>query len=465
MFSDMNKLSHKKARILIQSRSRTAAQQRQLDDHLAGCTDCRLYHGMHQHLAANLNVSPVRLQPTPDQLEAIIERSRTRSFGLAISGLNLAGAAALVILLLLGWYLLKFFQTELQIRPMLPQPTVEPTLEAAAAKGQLIETGIPAPALAGSLLSDPDGQTLSIYLPPSYETGSKRYPVVYYLPWHVGEIYYFKTFLDGIYQGADEKEIIVVVISDNTRYSDQPGATFYVNSPLNGRVADYIVEDVVAYVDASYRTVPQAASRGISGQLAGGFGALEIARHHPDTFGAVFAMHPSLLATPDDLEETLFAAPAMRSSMIQLVDTLAIQPRDVAHQALLDMGVNPQAQTVLGYAEAFAADPENHPPYFDYLYTDQETKAPPEVWQQWAGGIGNWEEKVDESRANFIQLEAIGLGFTERGTQPWERRGINHLAGVLTEAGIEHEWYTYSDNLSGILDALLPFFYEHLAFE
>src|SRR5215216_4110615 len=41
---------------------------------------------------------------------------------------------------------------------------------------------IPAPSLANNLVGEPTERTISVYLPPSYASSEKRYPVIYYLP-------------------------------------------------------------------------------------------------------------------------------------------------------------------------------------------------------------------------------------------------------------------------------------------
>jgi putative tributyrin esterase len=52
------------------------------------------------------------------------------------------------------------------------------------------------------------------------------------------------------------------------------------------RYDDYVARDVVQHVDQHYRTVADRAHRGIAGLSMGGYGALIIALHHADVFGA-----------------------------------------------------------------------------------------------------------------------------------------------------------------------------------
>ncbi|MBV8695477.1 MAG: hypothetical protein JO183_08325 [Ktedonobacteraceae bacterium] len=49
-------------------------------------------------------------------------------------------------------------------------------------------------------------------------------------------------------------------------------------------------------MDQKYRTIPDAASRSIGGNSMGGFGAINIALHHPDVFGSVISLGGYYLA-------------------------------------------------------------------------------------------------------------------------------------------------------------------------
>ena len=63
--------------------------------------------------------------------------------------------------------------------------------------------------------------------------------------------------------------------------------------------ASFVSHDLVRYVDTRYRTVRAADGRAIGGLSEGGFGAVNIALHHPDEFSVVESwsgyMHPAKL--------------------------------------------------------------------------------------------------------------------------------------------------------------------------
>jgi enterochelin esterase-like enzyme len=83
-------------------------------------------------------------------------------------------------------------------------------------------------------------------------------------------------------------ELIMVLPDGN----GQPGDTPEWGNSFDQRqlIETYVVNDVVKYVDAKYRTIPGAAHRAIGGLSMGGFGAANIGVHHPDVFGFVISL-------------------------------------------------------------------------------------------------------------------------------------------------------------------------------
>src|ERR1019366_5189342 len=63
-----------------------------------------------------------------------------------------------------------------------------------------------------------------------------------------------------------------------------------------GDFENYIARDVVAYMDAHYRTIPSRQSRGLVGHSMGGYGASRIGMKHPEVFGALYIMSPCCMS-------------------------------------------------------------------------------------------------------------------------------------------------------------------------
>jgi enterochelin esterase family protein len=65
------------------------------------------------------------------------------------------------------------------------------------------------------------------------------------------------------------------------------GGAQYINSSALGRYEDYLLDEIIPYVDANYRTLPDREHRAITGKSSGGYGAMVQAMRHPECFGAM----------------------------------------------------------------------------------------------------------------------------------------------------------------------------------
>ena len=65
------------------------------------------------------------------------------------------------------------------------------------------------------------------------------------------------------------------------------GGSQFLNSPGTGRYQDFLCDEVVAFVEDRYRTIPDREHRGIQGKSSGGYGALVTPMLRPDVFSAL----------------------------------------------------------------------------------------------------------------------------------------------------------------------------------
>lgn len=195
----------------------------------------------------------------------------------------------------------------------LPQPTSQPELAIP------IETWAPQPSdpapqpapapssevVRHSFFSAVMGQprTFNIYLPPSYslpQAQNRSYPVLYLLHGDDASIDAWpsmgiRELVDRAIRDRGLPELIVVIPDGSGHYNDE---TDWANrwdgsDPLE----DHLLE-VVHQVDDSYRTLSGRSFRFIGGYSSGGFGALNIALHHPELFSAALGL--SGFARADD---------------------------------------------------------------------------------------------------------------------------------------------------------------------
>lgn len=174
----------------------------------------------------------------------------------------------------------------------------------AEAQSQIIDATVHSPGLEHNLLGDPADQPVAIYLPDAYnKEPQRRFPVVYFLhgysdvtPRHK-EAELFRAAMDQLIASGAAQPMIVVLPNGINKYM----GSFYANSSTTGNWADYVVRDVVGYIDSHYRTLAAAEHRGIAGHSMGGYGALTLAFRHPDVFGSAYAMSPCCTDLVGDL--------------------------------------------------------------------------------------------------------------------------------------------------------------------
>jgi hypothetical protein len=165
---------------------------------------------------------------------------------------------------------------------------------AASSASQLVSRQLQSEKFAGNKLGISPIRNMVVYLPPGYSESNRRYPVIYFLPTPFEN--YRAEFDQRGAQGLIDRAIgagvvdkFIFVAVDMTT---PVGCSWYVNSPVTGNWEDFMIQELVPYIDASFRTLPHRDSRGIAGDFMGGYGAIRFGMQHPDVFGSVYALHP-----------------------------------------------------------------------------------------------------------------------------------------------------------------------------
>jgi enterochelin esterase-like enzyme len=163
------------------------------------------------------------------------------------------------------------------------------TTPTVATQGVLVTDSMISPALRGQRRS------FLVYLPPSYASNpGQRYPTLYLLHGSPGSEYdWIKggkavQSADTLISYGDIPPLIMVFPDGNGR----DGETSEWGNSVDQKqlMENFVAFDLVHYIDQKYRTIPQASDRAIGGFSMGGFGAMNIAVHHPDIFGSVIAL-------------------------------------------------------------------------------------------------------------------------------------------------------------------------------
>ena len=313
-------------------------------------------------------------------------------------------------------------------------------------------------ALEGNLEGEAVDRDVIVFLPPSYQKDTKRrYPVVYALHgYSIGaeqwthEIHVPQTVEGAFAKGS--REMIIVLPDSKTIYN----GSMYSSSETTGDFEKFVSHDVVDYIDAHYRTIPNRTSRGLAGHSMGGYGASRIGMKHSDVFGALYIMSPCCMSSmvgggpgpADQMKERAIASEKKVAAAKSPADLAAQSPGFAAAQ--------------YATAAAWAPNPKNPPLYFDLPTKDGVLQ--PEIVAKFTANSPL--AFVDQYTGNLKQYRAIAM---DVGDQDGLRFDATKLHNILDSYGIVNSFEIYSGtHVSAVADRfqnhVLPFFSKNLCF-
>lgn len=499
----MNSLSHEQAREWIQQSHLMDEDGLALRQHLATCDECRAYAAVHVQLTQQLAMRPTRTRPTAAQRAAILDAAGVnRAAPRLWRPLATLGSVAAVLFLVSAFWLVLRAASPLASRPETPapwatllapwlaQPTparpTEPAPTATAAapaplvtpdpRGRFVIDTVPAPSLAGNAIGEPLEQQVAVYLPPSYDSSTRRYPVVYAMLVSPTSIEANQLEMQGaavrsamnlaLRNGSPE---MIVVILDTV--NSLGIATYFVNSPVTGDWETYLAQDLVTHIDNQYRTLPSAESRALIGEVCNGLPALMAAARHTDVFSATYLLNPLVFA-PGDLERSGFVSDIALTSMGDILAGITALPGGTAAPqggmaGLLNGRAPSVAIETVAYGLAFAPTADAQPPYFRYLFAGDE-RADEATWRQWADGLGNVPQKL---QLNLDALQTLQVAISNN--ESWMGGVIltvednpTYLSDQMTALGIPHQFRRLDkSSIEEMAEDAMPFFAEVLASE
>jgi S-formylglutathione hydrolase FrmB len=302
--------------------------------------------------------------------------------------------------------------------------------------GRLDEHTITSELLRGNPLGDPHERPLWVYVPPGYDDEpGRRFPVVYVIQGYTGHVSMWRNrspfrqpfieLADQVFSGGEAPPAIVVYVDAWTGY----GGSQFVDSPGTGRYHSYLCEEVVPWVDARYRTMPDAAHRAIAGKSSGGFGAMITPMLRPDLFGALATHAGDALYEQVYLREFGSAARALRGYDGDIWRWW----EDFGSRVAFTKDVDMLLLGLLGVAACFSAREDGA---VELPFDPHTSVVRPEVWERWLAWdpvrmVPRYATALRSLRAIWIDAGTADDFFLDLGAEAFR--------GALAEIGVPDE--------------------------
>lgn len=299
-----------------------------------------------------------------------------------------------------------------------------------------------------------------VYLPVGYDAGdSKRYPVIYFFPNQLDGDYqspFDQRDARGLFDRAIAAGAIGKFIFVSVDMTTPLGSSWFVNSPVTGNWEEFMIEELVPYVDRNFRTLANRDSRGIAGAFMGGNGAIRYGMKHPDIFGSVYALHP-----------------VGTGSGLKIMDSLPDWNLMANAKSLDDVRKDGYSAIFTTIFQAFLPDVNSPPLYIDLsAHRDGETLV---IDSKLIAKVRDGffiESLVPQYADNLKSLRGFKFDWARSDPNQDHVYSNQALTHKLNEFGIAHEAEEYNGawgepnwGADGrINNEVLPFFQRHLVF-
>ena len=294
------------------------------------------------------------------------------------------------------------------LTPTAVEPSIDPEIQSLLDQDKFVfHYDFYSENLAANMIEDAAFKTIHINIPESYYTSDKNYPVVYFLEGHSENATTYTMY--GVFQQTmlqeGMHEFIVVNLDGRNKFS----GSFYANSPVIGNWEDFIVKELVPFIDTNFRTIESRESRGISGFSMGGSGAVNIGLKYPEVFGAIYTLSPGILPESDGIEK---AMKTWNSSFRN------------------------------GYGAAFSPNVDGEYPYANIPQFDG-TEEDEIIIQQWETGYGNIDSKIKDFMEKNLTTK-IRIEVDPNDYYKWLGEGTVYFHTLLSEYNIDHTFIEHN---------------------
>ncbi len=168
--------------------------------------------------------------------------------------------------------------------------------QASLPAGRLVWVTHQSKVLSRNALGDPARRQFPVWLPPQYDADSARshrFPVLYCLAGYLGagpgQVNWHpldENVPQRVARLIEQRAMGPVILVFPDCYTAL-GGNQYIDSSALGRYATYLTQEIVPFIDATFRTLAAREHRGLFGKSSGGYGAFMHGALYPEVWGAV----------------------------------------------------------------------------------------------------------------------------------------------------------------------------------
>ena len=312
--------------------------------------------------------------------------------------------------------------------------------------------------LRGNPLDDPYTRDVIVYLPPEYSNSySKGYVTVFLLAGFGGGGRSLLNF-DPLGEDIESKinrlfsegkcgPMILVMADCFTKF----GGNQYINSSATGLYEDYIIKEIVPFIDENYNT----SSHSVMGKSSGGYGALMLGMRNPEVFQGLVDHSGDAAFEYCYLPDFPKALEAFRdNSPRKWLKEFWNKPN--RHRKADEVALN-----ILAMAAHYSPNPDSELGV-DLPFNVDTGELLDDVWKRWLAWdptkiIGKYSENLRKLKLIFIDC-----GTKDEFNLQWGARIIHSR---LDDMRIRHHYEEFDDGHSNInyrYDVSLPKIYSEL---
>ncbi len=306
--------------------------------------------------------------------------------------------------------------------------------------GEVVRTSHESRCLKGNPLGDPHVRDLYLYLPPEYD-GKQRFPIVMLLagfgstnhsiaawsPWKPNTIERY----DQLVSETKCPPAILVLPDCFNRW----GGSQFLDSAGTGRYQTYLADEVIPFVDAEFKTIPDREARAVAGRSSGGFGALRLGMDRPDVV-SVIGSHAGDAAFEVSMRPMLTPA-AIAFEQAGGLEPFAREVPVAGPQSASQF----DAVFVLAASAAYSPDPSAFP-HAKLPFEPGTGALRNDVWRDWLA-----EDPVSRIDASIEALKTMSLIYLDAGNR--DEHGLHFAARMLQSAMSAHQLRVHYDEFEG----------------